>query len=215
MRGSGGPWSCSRITSIAEVDRRRVAHLRPEDEESSDRDDGSSSSARERRRGERASEAGSSVAKPRDRWRAPSPNGCASGSSWEHRSICRGKALWVGEVVLFDEGSAEAILVPRGRADLRSVCARGATGSVRGRSPALCMAENARPRWRRRTAAPGSLSHSSGRRGDPCANRLKLEARRQARAQPGSNRRKAVRRRTGEPDLGRGSTLRSAPHVST
>lgn len=34
---------------------------------------GSSPSARERRRGERASEAGSSVAKPRDRWRAP-PN---------------------------------------------------------------------------------------------------------------------------------------------
>jgi len=33
---------------------------------------GSSPSARERRRGERASEAGSSVAKPRDRWRAPS-----------------------------------------------------------------------------------------------------------------------------------------------
>jgi len=52
MRGSGGPWSCSRITSIAEVDRRRVAHLRPEDEESSDQssdeNDGSSSSARER-----------------------------------------------------------------------------------------------------------------------------------------------------------------------
>jgi hypothetical protein len=32
---------------------------------------GSSPSARERRRGERASEAGSSVAKPRDRWRVP------------------------------------------------------------------------------------------------------------------------------------------------
>lgn len=44
----------------------------PEDEESSDHDDGSSPSARERRRGERASEAGSSVAKPRDRWRVPS-----------------------------------------------------------------------------------------------------------------------------------------------
>jgi len=44
----------------------------PEDEESSDHDDGSSPSARERRRGERAPEAGSSVAKPRDRWRVPS-----------------------------------------------------------------------------------------------------------------------------------------------
>lgn len=48
---------------------------------------GSSPSARERRRGERASEAGSSVAKPRDRWRAP-PNhsGRESESIREHLS---------------------------------------------------------------------------------------------------------------------------------
>lgn len=48
---------------------------------------GSSPSARERRRGERASEAGSSVAKPRDRWRAPSnQSGRVSESIWEHLS---------------------------------------------------------------------------------------------------------------------------------
>jgi hypothetical protein len=46
------------------------------------------------RKGERASEAGSSVAKPRDRWRVPANRSdcesCTPGST------CRGKALWAG-----------------------------------------------------------------------------------------------------------------------
>jgi hypothetical protein len=58
---------------------------------------GSSPSARERRRGERASEAGSSVAKPRDRWRVPTkPVGSREridlGASVEGRRFGSGKS---------------------------------------------------------------------------------------------------------------------------
>jgi hypothetical protein len=75
---------------------------------------------------------------------------------------------------------------------------RGATGSVRGRTSTSCMAEKARPRWCRRKAVPGSAL--AERRTEPCTDRPKLEARRQARAQPGQDRRKAVRRRKEEPN---------------
>jgi hypothetical protein len=69
----------------------------PGDEESLDHENGSSFSARERWRGERASEAGSSVAKPRDRWRAPTqPEGSRervfSGALVEGRRSGSGKS---------------------------------------------------------------------------------------------------------------------------
>jgi hypothetical protein len=95
-RGSaefGDSWLCSRTVSIAEVDKRRVA-LRARERRVRGTDDGSSPPTRERSEGERASEAGSSVAKPRDRWRVPvNRSDCESGTPG---STCRGKALWAG-----------------------------------------------------------------------------------------------------------------------
>jgi len=127
-------------------------------------------------------------------------------------STCRGKALRIGKVVLFDEGRRKRswfLVSTRGENSGRL---RGATGSVRGRTSASRMVENAKPRWRRQKAVPGSAL--AERRTEPCTDRPKLEARRQARAQPGSDCRKTVRRRKEEPDpfarRGRGSILRSA-----
>jgi len=86
----------------------------PGGEESPDHDDGSSPSARECRRGERASEAGSSVAKPRNRWRVPNkPVGLRE--RHDQGATCRGKALRIGKIILLDERVVEAILAPRKR----------------------------------------------------------------------------------------------------
>lgn len=125
---------------------------------------GSSPTARERRKGERASEAGSSVAKPRDRWRAPSkPVGSRKrndlGAPVEGRrfgsgkssSLTRGrrKRSWLLESV---RGSHSGRL-------------RGATGSVRGRTSASRMVENATPGWRRqKKAVPGSAPRRKANR---------------------------------------------------
>jgi len=88
---------------------------------------------------------------------------------------------------------------------------RGATGSVRGRTSASRMVENATPRWHRQRRCPDPPSREARR---TVYGRPKLEACRQARAQPGSDCRKAVRRRTEEPDPSargrRGSILRLA-----
>jgi hypothetical protein len=133
----------------------------PEDEESSDHDDGSSPSARERRGGERASEAGSSVAKPRDRWRVPSKP-VEIARAVRLGNTCRWKALRIGKVVPLTRGRRKRSWL------LESVrvsgLLRGATGSVRGRTSASRMAENARPRWHRQKAAPGI--HRAERRGE-------------------------------------------------
>jgi hypothetical protein len=58
------------------------------------------------RRGERAPEAGSQAAKPRDRWRASA--GFASERA--HGSTCRWKALRAGEIASLDGGATEAVL---------------------------------------------------------------------------------------------------------
>lgn len=59
-------------------------------------------------------------------------------------STCRGKALCAVDVAPFDEGAAEPALVPRCSRVLRgSRTSRGATESVRGRSPAWHAADNA------------------------------------------------------------------------
>jgi len=71
MRGFGDP-GCARGSYRLQKSTSGAWPLTPGDEESPDHERRSSSSARERSRGERASEAGSSVAKPRDRWRVPS-----------------------------------------------------------------------------------------------------------------------------------------------
>lgn len=46
----------------------------------------------------------------------------------------------------------------------RSGRLRGATGSVRGRTSASCMAEKATPRWRRQKAVPGSATRRKANR---------------------------------------------------
>jgi hypothetical protein len=72
MRGSGHPWSCSRDRIDCRSRQAARGPSRPRAKSPRNTSNGSSHSARERRRGERAPEAGSSVAKPRDRWRVPS-----------------------------------------------------------------------------------------------------------------------------------------------
>jgi len=109
---------------------------------------GSSPSARERRRGERASEAGSSVAKPRDRWRVPSkPVGSREriglGAPVEGRRFGSGKS---SSLTRGRRKRSWFLASARGQHSGRL---RGATGSVRGRTSASRMVENAKPGWRR------------------------------------------------------------------
>lgn len=59
-------------------------------------------------------------------------------------STRRWKALRTGKVVLVDEGTAEAVLVPRERTGLCSAAARGATGSVRDHSRGSAREDNPR-----------------------------------------------------------------------
>jgi hypothetical protein len=100
-----------------------VRPFTPGDEESPDHDDGSSPSARECRRGERASEAGSSAAKPRYRWRVPTkPVGPRERQ--DQGATCRGKALRIGKVILLDERVVEAVLAPRKRPGYRMAAGR-------------------------------------------------------------------------------------------
>jgi len=73
---------------------------------------------------------------------------------------------------------------------------RGATGSVRGRSSALRVADKAKPGWHRPIKGREPDDRKAERRSGVVCERPKLEARRQARAQPGSDCRKVVRRRT-------------------
>jgi hypothetical protein len=63
-------------------------------------------------------------------------------------STCRWKALWIEQAVPFDEGAGEAVLGASRRArSKRPGRARGATESVRGRSPTSHAADNAAARW--------------------------------------------------------------------
>lgn len=79
-------------------------------------------------------------------------------------NTCRGKALRIGKVVPFDEGAAEAVLVPRKcPGSNHSGRLRGATGSVRGRTSASRMAEKATPRWHRQRRCPDSPSRKARR----------------------------------------------------
>jgi hypothetical protein len=63
-------------------------------------------------------------------------------------STCRWKAFWIDEAVPFDEGAGEAVLGASRRVrSKRPGRARGATESVRGRSPTSHAADNAAVRW--------------------------------------------------------------------
>jgi hypothetical protein len=89
---------------------------------------------------------------------------------------------------------------------------RKASGRDMGRQRSFANSESCRQRWARGGAA--LLGGTRVARVDrcvcaPCARRPKLEARRQARAQPGPDCREVVRCRSEEPDLGRGSIQRS------
>ena len=66
-------------------------------------------------------------------------------------ALCRGKALWAGKTVFFDERAVEADLVPQ---SCRTPAAWGATGSVRGHPPTLGLAENAGSRWHHHAWCP-------------------------------------------------------------
>lgn len=98
---------------------------------------GSSSLARERRGSEEAPEAGPSVAKPRDRWRAPSRG-----------STCRGKALRAGKADRVDARWVEAALASRIARVTGRVAAR--QGASKIRSPDVRAVENAAARTRRK-----------------------------------------------------------------
>jgi hypothetical protein len=173
---------------------------------------GSSPTARERRRGERASEAGSSVAKPRDRWRAPSkPVGSREridlGAPVEGRRFGSGKSSSLTRGRRKRSWLLESVRVQQ---------ARKASGRDRERQRSDVSLARGRKRQRRGGAARTRRCpdlHLAERRTEPCTDRPKLEARRQARAQPGSDCRKTVRRRTGRTRLlrkgERGSILRS------
>jgi hypothetical protein len=197
MRGSGDPRLCSRIVSIAGsrqaargpsrpgakslwITRMGLALLRE-----------SAGGVKERR-------------KPDRWWQSREIGGGLPQTGRVARaallgSTCRGKALWVGKVALIDEGAAEAILAPHERHPGDRVASGGATGSVRGRSPALCVVDNAKPR----VAPPqGGARHPPSRKAKGAvSDRPKLETRRQACAQPGLDHRKVVWRRTEEPGL--------------
>ena len=110
------------------------------------------------------SEAGSLVAKPRDRWRVPSNRRQPFRKGGTPGNTHRWKALWAGKVTALDGAMMEAVLAPRDPSGLvRSP--RGATGSVRGRSPALSSADNAGS-WQHRDgiAVLASPNASRGRR---------------------------------------------------
>ena len=63
-------------------------------------------------------------------------------------STCRWKAFWIEQAVPFDEGAGEAVLGASRRVrSKRPGRARGATESVRGRSPTSHAADNAAVRW--------------------------------------------------------------------
>jgi hypothetical protein len=144
------------------------------------------------RGGERAPEAGSSAAKRRDRWRAPTnprsrkrPRGCT----------CRWKAPRIGEAALLDGRTVEAILAI-GRADRRR--AGSALGGDRGRQRSLASVirvEKARATWdskgspTRRRLPPGRRRRGSCARVD-----RSRKARRQACLGRGLDRRKTVGR---------------------
>lgn len=95
----------------------------PGDEESPDHENGSSPSARECRRGERASEAGSSVAKPRDRWRVPTNQSRRESGTTREQPV-EGRRFGSGKSSSFDERVAEAILAPRKRSGHRVAAGR-------------------------------------------------------------------------------------------
>ena len=86
----------------------------------------------------------------RDWWRLLNKN-CAC-ESWPARRLCRRKAPWIGKTAPVDADVAEAVLAPRKSPGFR--VERGATGGVRGHSPASFAAENAATGWRRITAVP-------------------------------------------------------------
>lgn len=97
-------------------------------------------------------EAGWSVAKPTDRWRAPTNRSRKRALG----STCRWKALWAEEAAPFDEEAVEAVLGSSTKLGLTAGRDRGATESVRGRSPASHAVENAAARWNRHRAVPSS-----------------------------------------------------------
>jgi hypothetical protein len=181
--------------------------LSPMREERVDHEQGSSLPARERWRGERAPEAGSSVAKRRDRWRALHQIGNGEARKRSPGSTCRWKASRVVEVALIDEGAAEAVLVFEG---LRVT---GDREDDRGRQRKL-----ARPH-RRRQHSGGVGAPTKGTptqrapRGDAAAHRVASDRSWTCAVKRQANRGRIAARRSGATGGGRPSRAGSSPGV--
>jgi hypothetical protein len=135
--------------------------------------------------------------KPNRRWQSREIGG-GSPKTQEHakailqETLCRRKTLWAGKAAVVDAMVVAAVLAPRINPGLRA--ARGATGSVRGRSSAPHAVENtAAGRHRLRADARSFLQRGGRNRADWTKAGV---TRRQARAQPGLGRRKTVWRRS-------------------
>jgi hypothetical protein len=155
---------CSRIAADCRSRQAAFGPSRP-GVKNPGHDAGSSRSGREHRGGESAPEAGSSVAKPRHRWRVPTKNRHAKARLFG--STCRWKAFWIVEAAPFDEGAGEAVLgASRRVGSTRSGSARGATESVRGSSPAWYAVDNAAARWLPPSSGSPRLHPIAERRGE-------------------------------------------------
>jgi hypothetical protein len=204
LRSYGDSWLCSRVVSIAEVDKRRVAP-RARGRRVRGADDGSSPPTRERS-GRRKSvgsridggKAARSVAGSRKseqpRKRCP----------WEHLSR-KGALGWESRPSL-TRGAVEAALVLRGTPGFRMASGHdrerqrsSANTEARPTTPGQCGAAHGRP---------PALRQSRDERCDVCTM-AKAGGAPSSASQPGSDCRKVVRCRSEEPDLGRGSIQRS------
>jgi len=113
-------------------------------------------------RSERAPEAGSSVAKRRDRWRAPKPNKSPAKAGFRGATRRR-KAPGIGAAGLLDGRAAKAVLAAiEGSASRRAH--DGGDVGVRGHSPAPSGPK--RPGWRgTATSVPDAATSERRRRG--------------------------------------------------
>jgi hypothetical protein len=204
----GRSWSCSRIATGAEVDRRRAAPLAT-CEERVDHEQGSSLAARERCPGERTPEAGSSwqsgenggglsFYRVEKRESASRHLGAGKRASALHGAPVDGRRLGSRSPFSFDERAGEPILVTEGSratADRRD---------DRGRQRSLAQHHRRRKRSDGAAARKGSPTQRSSkgfRGGSPCREEPKLDLRRQAQA----NRGRIAARRSGATQENRSS----------
>jgi len=143
--GYGHPWLCSRIVHRLQKSTGGAWPLATVDEESAEPTMGLAPPRESAREGEGASEAESSVAKPRDRWRAPANRRNCESSLLGALVEERRSGPW--QAVHVDVGAVEAVLVPR-----RLGNSRVTSGRDRGRQRSF--ASSVLGRQRRIRVAP-------------------------------------------------------------